>query len=348
MVGTGTADSGRGLVVTERDHHEVRVVQPGDPLGQRRHRVLDGLPVQRLDRACVAPGDAGRHALRGHRIEYRAVPHLVPRHHPRLRRPRGVRRDEIDLGHHGVVTGLKLEPLERRERELVGHRRIAEHRSVVADVAPVVQLVVVVERGARDPRFVVGRDVADRAPARLLERIAQRVAVAGHQLVVALLVVHPETGLQRRVREPADAAERGGREERTARLRSRPLRQRGRAAAQHGVDGGRERGALHGDLAVALHERDDHVLAAQTGEQLRGRDAGVWVGRMDRVLELLLVTHARLGVVHLRGGEARRAGRGERLAGADLNRQGRGDHGDQTQDGDTARRIPPMAGGCAW
>ena len=63
-----------------------------------------------------------------------------------------VRGDEIDLGHHGLVAGRQFEPLERGERELVGHRRVAERRSVVADVAPVVQLVVVVERRARGPR----------------------------------------------------------------------------------------------------------------------------------------------------------------------------------------------------
>ena len=73
MVGAGTTNRGRGLVVTERDHHKIRVAEPGDPLGQRRHGVLDGLAVQRLDGGCVLPGDTGRQALSGHRIEDRAV-----------------------------------------------------------------------------------------------------------------------------------------------------------------------------------------------------------------------------------------------------------------------------------
>ena len=118
---------------------------------------------------------------------------------------------------------------------------VAEPRAAVADVVPVVDLVVVVERRALAARVASSDGIVDDgAPAGLAEGVAEGEPVAGHELVVALLVVDPQPGLQRRVGEPADAAERRrGRGSRCA-PSSRPRASVRGAGAQDGVDAGRE------------------------------------------------------------------------------------------------------------
>ena len=99
---------------------------------------------------------------------------------------------------------------------------VAELRARVADVAAVVDLVVVVERRSLRPVLLVRRHVGDRPPARALERVAEGEAVARDELVVALLVVDPQPGLQGGVGQPADAAERRRGEEARCGRRTRP------------------------------------------------------------------------------------------------------------------------------
>ena len=92
-----------------------------------------------------------------------------------------VRGDQVDLGHHGLVAGGEFEPLELGQGVLVGHRGVAELRAVVADVAPVVELVVVVELRARRPVAVVsGASLTVRQPALLKAslRVNRRLATS--------------------------------------------------------------------------------------------------------------------------------------------------------------------------
>src|SRR5204863_7704783 len=109
---------------------------------------------------------------------------LVQREEPRDARPRRVARDEVPLGEDRTAVALReLLALQGRQRELVGHRRQAEARAAVADVATVVELVVVVEPRALRPRPVVRRLGGDRPPPGALERRAEREAVALDELV---------------------------------------------------------------------------------------------------------------------------------------------------------------------
>ena len=71
------------------------------------------------------------------------------------------------------MAGGKLEPLELGEGVLVGHRGVAEGRSVVADVVAVEKLVEVVEGlPDREAGLVTGA-VADGAPPGLVEGVAE-------------------------------------------------------------------------------------------------------------------------------------------------------------------------------
>ena len=192
------------------DQHQVVVVDVLHERDEGAERVLDRLTVSRShrcsSRATDAPGD----------LPCAGMPSKIEPS------PTAFQSTSCGSGAHGVcddtrsisaITGAwfglaSSQPLERRQHVLVGHRGVAELRPGVADVVLVVELVVVIEGRSLGPAVVVRRDVADRAPARSLERIAEREPVAGDELVVALLVVDPEPGLQGGVREPADAAER--------------------------------------------------------------------------------------------------------------------------------------------
>ncbi len=179
-----------------------------------------------------------------------------------------VARHQVDLREEGTTVGLReLEALQPREDVLVGHGGVAEARAAVSDVAPVVDLVVVVEGRPRRPCAVVRRHVIDGSPPGPSERLAEREAVGLDELVVAPLAVDPDARLHGGVRQPADAAERRRGEEAAPRREAGGLQPPG-SAGENGIDLGRERGALDRDLAVALDEREDDVLAAQAGQQL--------------------------------------------------------------------------------
>src|SRR5436190_1696073 len=99
---------------------------------------------------------------------------------------------------------LQLAPIELLECVLVRHRGVAESGTCIADIGGPVHLVEAVEVLSLGPRWIAGRDVDDGAPAGSLERLAEREPIARGKLVVALLTVDPQSGLQRGVREPAD------------------------------------------------------------------------------------------------------------------------------------------------
>ena len=168
---------------------------------------------------------AGRQPLGGHAVVDRAVPKRVPVEQAWQRGPRLVRRHQIDLRHHGRVTRCHLEALEGRQRVLVRDRREAELRALVPDVVPVVVLVEAVEGPSLGPGIPVRRHVDDRPPPGPRERRGQREPVAREQLVVALLAVDPQPGVERRVGQPADPAERRRGQERAA-VRRTPRRRR--------------------------------------------------------------------------------------------------------------------------
>ncbi len=96
------------------------------------------------------------------------------------------------------------------------------------------------------------------------------------QLVVAVVGVDPEARLHRGVRKPADSAERGRRHPAAA-GRKPAARQLLGALLQGGVDGWRDRRALHRELAVALDEHQQHVVSAQSRQQPVGRRRAVGV-----------------------------------------------------------------------
>ena len=98
----------------------------------------------------------------------------------------------------------------------------------------------------------------------------------------------------------------------------------------------RRSGALDGDLAVALDEDEEDVLAPQPGEQVRGGDAGVRVVGVDGRLEVLLVADRRLGL-DLGDGDPGGAGRGDRGSRNELQRQRPGYRPDRAKERRAAR-----------
>ena len=76
----------------------------------------------------------GRPPLGRHAVVHRAVADVVPVEQAGQRRPRFVRRHQVDLRHHRGVARPELQALEGRERVLVGHRREAELGPLVPDV----------------------------------------------------------------------------------------------------------------------------------------------------------------------------------------------------------------------
>ena len=85
------------------------------------------------------------------------------------------------------------------------------------------------------------------------------------------------------------------------------------APVEHGADAGRERRALHRDPPVALDEHEQHVLAAEAGQQPvpRGRAEAV-VGELAR--EPRTILQARAHRLHLVDGQGGRARGGDRRA----------------------------------
>ncbi len=166
-------------------------------------------------------------------------------------------------------------------------------------------------RAGRPGAAVVSGAVAHGAPAGLVEGIAEGEPAAAGELGIPLWAVDPQPRLQGSVREFADPTEaRGG--EPGALRGPAGAGQRGGSAAQEGVDARGRACALDGALSVAFDEGDDDVLAAQTGEQVRSRDAGLGVATVDELFEMTLVAERSLGGTHLRDGHPGSAGRGDR------------------------------------
>ena len=190
------------------------------------------------------------------------------------------------------------------EDVLVGHRRQAEVRAAVAEVAAVVDLVVAVEGRALRPRPPVRRHRGDRPPPGALERPREREAVVLDELVVAPLAVDPDPRLQGGVRQPAEAAEGRRGEEGAARGEAGGRQLRG-ALVEHGVDPG---GVLDRDLPVALDEDEQDVLAAQAGQQpVAGGGAEAVAG--DLAGEDLVILQAGPHRLHLVARRGRRRSR---------------------------------------
>ena len=80
----------------------------------------------------------------------------------------------------------------------------------------------------------------------------------------------------------------------------------------------RERRALDRDPAVALDEGDDHVLAAQPGEQVGGRDAAERVGGLRRARTRRWSRRSVGALPYVLVDQRRHAGRGDGRAGHDL------------------------------
>src|ERR671910_2606360 len=100
----------------------------------------------------IAEERGPRGFLRRTAVEDRAVADVVPGDEPGDPRPRRVARDEVDLGEQRrPVTLCELEAADGEERVLVRHRRQAEARAAVAEVAAVVDLVVAVVARALRP-----------------------------------------------------------------------------------------------------------------------------------------------------------------------------------------------------
>src|SRR5215207_550215 len=204
-----------------------------------------------------------RGLLGGEAVEDRAIADVAPGDQPGNTGPRRVARDEVDLGEERrPVTLGELATLQGEKGVLVGHGRQAEARAAVAEVAAVVDLVVVVESRALWPRPAVTRHGTDRPPPGALERTGEREVVVLDELVVPPLAVDQDPRLQGGMREPAKAAEGRRGEESAARGETGGPQLCG-APLERGVDAGREGRVLDRDPAVALDEHEQDVLAPQ-------------------------------------------------------------------------------------
>ena len=173
VAGAVSGDDRGGLVVAQHDHHQVLAAVVLDEREQRAQRVLDRPAVALLD---VAQAGFGRP---GSLLKIEPSP-TSPQLMSGGMRVHGAwldtRSTSAKSGGRWVLR--KLEALQGQEDVLVGHRGVRVGRAAVADVAAVVDLVVVVERRPLRPVPVVRRHVVDRPPSGALERLAEREAVA--------------------------------------------------------------------------------------------------------------------------------------------------------------------------
>src|SRR5829696_4786404 len=254
-------------MVAQYDEHKVVVAVALHEREERAQRVLDRMRVGDAGPLGIAEERGPRGFLRRTAVEDRAVADVVPGDEPGNTRPRRVARDEVDLGEERrPVTLGELATLQRQKGVLVGHGGQSEARAAVAEVAAVVDLVVVVEGRALWPRPAVPRHRADRPPPRALERPGEGEAVVLDELVVPPLAVDQDPGLQGGMREPAEAAEGRRGEEGAARGETGGPQLRG-AVIEHCRDPGRKGRPLDGDPAVALDEHEQDVLAPQPRQQ---------------------------------------------------------------------------------
>src|SRR5919109_2124777 len=148
--------------------------------------------------------------------------------------------------------------------------------------------------------------------------------------------------MQRRVREPAGAAERGRGEEGAPRMEPgcpQPLR----PEVEKRVDPGRERGALDCDLSVALDERDDDVLSAQVAEQPIAR-GGAEAVATDLLGEDRAVPDAGAHGLYLVDGQAGGARRRDRHLGKEVRSERPTEPPDSGERGDGAEGPPAVTG----
>ena len=276
-------------------------------------------------------------------VEDRAVADVAPVDQLRDAGPRRVARHQVDLREDGTAVGFReLEALQGREDVLVGHRGVREPRAAIADVTPVVDLVVAVERRPLRPLPVVRRHVIDGPPPGPLERPAECEAVGLDELVVAPLAVDPETRLHGGVRQPAGAAERRRGEEGAPGGEAGGL-QSPRPLVESSIDPWREGGALDRALSVALDEREDDVLAVQAGQQLAARGVAEAVVP-DLGGEDLVVLEARLHRTYLVDRQAGGARGGDGRAGDELRTERPTEHPDDAERRDGLERPAPVAG----
>src|SRR6478735_5807148 len=173
VAGVVAGDDADGLVVPEHQDDEVVVVGGAEERHDAVERVRHGLAVCRPYPCWAPPHDVpGRRRLRLVEEE-RAVADAAPVDELGVWCPRGVARDQVDLGHERLATdgrsGLELEAVEGRERVLVGHGGVAEAGTGIAEGAGVVDLVVAVVGLPLGPVLVVGWDDVDRPPAGAVE-----------------------------------------------------------------------------------------------------------------------------------------------------------------------------------
>ena len=243
-------------MVAQDDEHEIVVAVVLHEGDQGVQGVLDRPAVRRTYPFGVAPERALCHLVHRNAVEDRAVADVAPVDQLRDAGPRRVARHQVDLREDGTAVGFReLEALQGREDVLVGHGGVREPRAAIADVTPVVDLVVVVERRPLRPVPVVRRHVIDGPPPGPLERLAECEAVGLDELVVAPLAVDPDPRLQGGVRQPAGAAERRRGEEGAPGGEAGGL-QSLRPLVENSIDPWRERGVLDRDLSVALDERE--------------------------------------------------------------------------------------------
>ncbi len=337
VAGALARDDRRRLMVAQEDDHELVVAVALHERDDRAQRVLDRMAVGGASALGVAEERGPRGLLRREAVEDRAVADVVPGDEPGDARPRRVARDEVDLGEERWAVALgELKAVQGQEDVLVGHRGHPEARAAVADVAAVVELVVVVEGRAFRPGPLVRRIDTDRTPPCTLERHAEGEAVAPDELVVAPLRADPNARLQGGVRQPAEPAESRRREERAARGEAARPQLRS-ALAEHGVDTGREGRALDRDLPVALDEQEEDVLAAQAGQEPIARSGAEAVAG-DLAGEDLVSPQARPYRLHLADCEGRSARGGDRRA------EDAEDHPGDAEHGDRAERPVAVAG----
>ena len=187
----------------------------------------------------------------------------------------------------------------------------AEGGAFVADVAAVVDVVVVVVAGAFFPVAFVGGVFADGAPAGAFEGGGEGEAVAFGELVVAALGADPDPGLGGDVRQPAEPAEGGGGQEAAAGGEPVGVKLRG-AVVEDAVDGGGEGGVLDGDAGRSFRRTAAGRLcrAARSAAGSGGVCAEAVAG--DLAGEDVVRAQPALHRLHLADDERGGAGRGGR------------------------------------
>ena len=174
----GAGDDRRGLVVAEHDEHEVVVAVVLHEGEQGVQRVLDRPAVRRTYPLRVAPERVGRHSSTG--MPWKIEP--SPTSSQSISRGMRVHGAWLDTRSTSAKTGRRSGFASSRRCRAArtywsGIEAYANFGPTIPEVAPVVDLVVVVERRPLRPVPVVRRHVVDGPPSGALERLAEREAV---------------------------------------------------------------------------------------------------------------------------------------------------------------------------